>query len=75
MVIKIINQDTRERNMETVELFNKIKPLLDEGYLYSSAVKMIRGDCHSKFYQRSWFKDLVRYGESMGYLYEDYSRR
>ena len=75
MGIRVISQDTSERDRETVELFNQIKPLLDDGYFYSSAVRLIKGGCHSKFYQRSWFKDLVRYGESQGYLYDEYSGR
>ena len=74
--IKVIMQNTEERNKETMELFNNIKPLLDEGYGYMSACVKI-GRCEKKnthgSYNRKWFKDLRRYGEEQGYSYYEYS--
>ena len=36
-MITVVTQTTAERNQETRELFNAIKPLLDDGYSYHSA--------------------------------------
>ena len=74
MSIRVISQSTEERNLETVELFEKIKPFLDEGYIYSQAVSLVIGknETFNRF-QDAWYRDLVDYGESMGYAYDDYS--
>ena len=73
--IKVICQSTDERRKEAMELFDKIKPLLDEGHIYSSAVKMVTDKKNTRLnrYQDAWYRDLIEYGESKGYLYDDYS--
>ena len=75
MVIRIISQTTKEREDETIELFNKVKPLLDKGYSYSLAVRSIKNIKNIHVSNYSWFKDLVKYGTSQGYKYTDYQRR
>lgn len=72
--IKVISQNTKERENETIELFNKVKPLLDKGYIYSKAVREIKGQ-HiglNRFHD-AWYRDLIAYGESQGYFWNDYS--
>lgn len=72
--ITIVSQSTSERNMETMELFNQIKPLLDEGMIYAKAVKIVKGlpEVYS-LTGRRWYRDLISYGESQGYPYKNYS--
>ena len=41
-MIKVIEQSTDERNEETKQLFEQIKPLLDKGHTYMSACIEIR---------------------------------
>lgn len=72
--ITIISQTTAERRQETINLFNKIKPLLDQGMIYSAAVRQVKNlPSDAGRYQMAWYKELVAYGESQGYHYEDYS--
>lgn len=72
--ITIVSQSTSERKMETVDLFNQIKPLLDEGMIYSKAIKIVKGlPTGFSLTNRAWFRDLVEYGESQGYPYKKYS--
>ena len=77
MSIGIISQSTVERENETKDLFEEIKPLLDDGWIYSNAVKKVKGIDDKKLcfnrYQQAWFRDLVDYGETQGYRWEDYS--
>ena len=65
-MITIIETSTSERNAETVELFNKIKPLLDNGHSFNSALKLI-GYNHWT-HSRGWYRDLVDYAKSKGYV-------
>ena len=75
-MITVISQNTAERQEETRELFNNIRPYLDNGYNYTSALKKI-GKISSKHrvYQTSWFRDLKEYGETQGYPYHKYMGR
>lgn len=72
-MIRVIEQTTEERKQETRELFNKIRPLLDNGIMYNKAVKQVKNlppdySCT----QLAWFRDLIAYGETQGYAYKDY---
>ena len=72
--ITIISQSTAEREKETKELFEKIKPLLDQGMIYSAAVMKVKNLPYAfNRNKQAWFRDLVAYGESQGYDYDDYS--
>ena len=75
MPITVISQTTAEREAETIKLFNQIKPLLDNGYSYSRAVREV---CNipprTNMASSSWYKSLIRYGETQGYLRKDYLR-
>ena len=72
--ITIIQQTTAERRQETIDLFNKIKPLLDNGWIYSAAIRKVKNlPPGFNRYQQAWYRDVVAYGETQGYKYEDYS--
>ena len=75
-MITVISQTTEERQEETRQLFEKIKPLLDEGYSYMTACIMV-GKANKKlrhrYYSYGWFKDLKAYGETQGYPYHKYN--
>ena len=70
MSLKVVETDSNQRNKEIEELFIKIKPLLDDGESYRSAVLKVKGVSVST--NRAWFKDLIKYGELNGYPYKDY---
>lgn len=74
-MITVISQDTAERKKETIELFDKIRPLLDDGYSYTTALRKIGRIRHSRVFQRGWFRDLIDYGATQGYAYDDYKGR
>lgn len=75
-MITVISQTTQERENETIDLFNNIKPLLDDGYSYISALRKLgRITDKGRVFQRGWFKDLIRYGGTQGYPYEVYQGR
>lgn len=76
-MIKVIEQTTEERHEETARLFNSIRPLLDKGYSYHSAVKIVRNEKRKdiRYYQQRWFAELKEYGERNGYPYRQYSGR
>lgn len=72
-MITVIEQSTEERKKETKELFDKIRPLLDEGYIYSNAINKVLGRTGKPYYSNGWYRDVIRYGESQGYDYNSYS--
>ena len=75
-MITVITQTTSERNEETRQLFEQIKPLLDDGYGYMSAlvhIGKVPDKTRNSYYRQAWFQDLRKYGESQGYDYDTYS--
>lgn len=66
-MIKVISQTTKERETETWELFEEVKPLLDKGYLLKEAVAEIKDINHFSFQQRSWYKELRNVAINEGY--------
>lgn len=70
--MRIIERSTEERMQETRDLFDEIKPLLDNGYTYCKSVKIVK-DLRSVNTNNSWYKELIEYGESQGYMKKDYS--
>ena len=76
MGIIVIEQTTEERKQETKELFEQIKPLLDKGMIYSNAVRKVKGmPENSSRSSQAWYKELIAYGETQGYPFDDYSGR
>ena len=75
-MITVVEQTTNERREEARQLFEQIKPYLDEGYSYMNACVLV-GRCkvnlRNQYYKYGWFKDLKEYGEAMGYPYIKYS--
>ena len=73
-MITIVEQTTNERKQETLDLFEQIKPYLDEGYNYRRALIIVgRITENSRIStRRGWFRDLIKYGASQGYNYHDY---
>ena len=72
-MITVIEQTTNERKEEIKNLFNTIKPLLDDGYNYKTAlIKIGRINKNTHPARRGWFKELTDYGTEKGYKYEDY---
>ena len=75
-MITVISQTTSERNEETRQLFETIRPLLDKGYSYMGAcihIGRVPSNTRNSYYKRQWFRDLREYGESQGYDYDTYS--
>lgn len=75
-MITVISQTTQERNEETRRLFESIRPLLDDGYSYTSALKKlgkINNNAKGYYYGQAWFRELREYGETQGYKYREYS--
>lgn len=72
MKIKVISQNTSERNKETRDNFEKIRPFLDEGNTYINSC-ILAGLANGRSIGRmKWFKEIVSYGETQGYLHKDF---
>ena len=70
MGIRVIQQSTAERNAETKELFDRIKPLIDEGYSFRQA--LIKLGYRVSNTRNGWYKDLVTYAQTQGYDHNEY---
>ena len=70
-MIRVIQQSTEERKAETIQLFEKIKPLLDKGYSFNKALSEVT-DLSVTNYRNGWFKDLIDYAKTQGYDYHEY---
>lgn len=67
-MIKVVSQTTDERRQEIRELFEKIRPLLDDGYSYRQAVIKVKNiSSASNVAKYAWFRDVVKYGKEHGY--------
>ena len=76
-MITVVSQSTSERREETRQLFESIRPLLDDGYGYMSALiqigRVTAVQAKNGYYNHAWFRELKEYGESVGYPYNEYS--
>ena len=73
MSIKVISQSTKEREQETIDLFNKTKPYLDDGFSYRSALQKVLGkEPNSNFSHFSWYKEFMEYADAHGYPKSEY---
>ena len=73
MSIKVISQSTKEREQETIDLFNKAKPYLDDGCSYRLAIIKALG--LSPNHHRSnakWYRDFIDYADAHGYPKSEY---
>ena len=74
MNFKVICQSTKEREQETIDLFNKAKPYLDDGFSYRSAlIKVLGKEPNSSFSHFSWYKEFVEYADAHGYSKLEYT--
>ena len=65
-------QSTKQNSSRTIiELFNQIKPLLEQGHSYASAINMINPELTGT----DTSKKIKEYGETQGYPISNYSRR
>lgn len=68
MTIKVITQNTSERNEETRQLFQDCQPHMDKGMGLAEAVKTVRNlPPNSNIYGLRWFKELRKYAAKQGY--------
>ena len=73
MNFKVISQSTKEREQEIIDLFNKAKPYLDEGFSYRLAIMKVLGkEPSNSFGGASWYKDFVEYADAHGYPKAEY---
>lgn len=74
--ITVITQTTAERKAETIKRFEIIKPYLDKGWSYSRSCQECF-DLHGKlpFAHTKWYKELVKYAETQGYLRKYFTYR
>ena len=73
MNFKVISQSTKEREQETIDLFNKTKPYLDDGCSYRLALQKVLGKKPTcSFSERRWYKDFVEYADAHGYPKSEY---
>lgn len=71
-MITVKTTTSKERSEEIKELFDKMKPYLDEGLSYRKALNKVK-KTNVSYSQRRWYRDLVEYGESQGYEYRKYN--
>ena len=73
MNFKVISQSTKEREQETIDLFNKAKPYLDDGCSYRLALQKVLGKKPTyNFSHMSWYKEFMRYADAHGYPKAEY---
>ena len=73
MNFKVICQSTKEREQETINLFEKAKPYLDDGFSYRSALQKVLGKKPScSFGGARWYKEFVEYADAHGYPKSEY---
>ena len=73
MSIKVICQSTKERKQEIIDLFNKAKPYLDDGFSYRLAlIKVLGKESNSSFSHFSWYKEFMEYADAHGYPKSEY---
>ena len=74
MSIRVIEQSTSDRRAETKAIFEKVKPLLDQGYGLWTATRKVTGrPIHNA--KNGWYRDLIEYCNSQGYNYHEMKGR
>ena len=67
MGIKVIEQDTAERNQETKKLLEDCKPYLKKGLTLNQSVQKVKGINYHSIGQRAWYRELKELAEKEGY--------
>ena len=66
--MKVIETSTAERKQETRELFDKVKPFLDDGLSYNKALKQAGiMETGLSWRQRAYTRDVVELAKEHGY--------
>lgn len=65
--MKVIETSTAERRQETRELFDKVKPFLDDGLSYDKALKQAGVMSARSWRQRAYTRDVVELAKEHGY--------
>lgn len=66
--MRVIERTEEDMQQETVDLFNEIKPLLDEGKGFYEAIRTVKNiSTTSSFANRTWYKRVREYAISQGY--------
>lgn len=68
----MITQTTAERREETKAIFDKMRPLLDDGWNFYQAALEVTGRKSVGTRCRGWYRDLREYAKSQGYDYHDF---
>lgn len=63
----IVEKSSAERDQEAEDLFDEIKPLLDQGLTIRKAVREVKGLNHNSFTNQDWYKRVYEIGVSNGY--------
>ena len=73
MNFKVISQSTKEREQEIIDLFNKAKHYLDDGFSYRLALQKVLGKKPTcSFGGARWYKEFVEYADAHGYPKSEY---
>lgn len=73
MNFKVICQSTKEREQETIDLFNKAKHYLDDGCSYRLAIMKTLGKKPTcSFGGARWYKEFMEYADAHGYPKSEY---
>ena len=73
MNFKVVCQSTKEREQETIDLFNKITPYLDDGFSYRLAIiKALGLNQNKSFGNARWYRDFIDYADAHGYPKSEY---
>ena len=73
MNFEVICQSTKEREQETIDLFNKAKPYLDDGCSYRLALQKVLGKKPTcSFGGARWYKEFMEYADAHGYSKAEY---
>lgn len=66
-MITVKETSSEERENEMKELFEKMRPFLEQGLSYIATYQLITGIEHTAFASRRWWKDLLEYGKRQGF--------
>lgn len=72
MNFKVVCRSTKEREQETIDLFQKAKPYLDDGFSYRLAVIKALGLNPNCNFSQKWYKDFMDYADAHGYPKSEY---
>lgn len=67
-MMTIIERTSKDLQDETIELFNECKPLIDEGYSMTHAIRTVKNlRPGNGFTDTAWYKRFKEYAATQGY--------